>query len=62
MIRQHESTITGYDELVKETMQEYQQLVKETKEDHADIIEKFITVVKDQMKLNNYVVWYSAKT
>lgn len=55
MIRQHESIINGYDELVKETKKEYQQLVKETKNDHADVIEKFISIVKEQMRLNNYV-------
>jgi endonuclease III-like uncharacterized protein len=55
MIRQHETIITNYEELVKETKREYQQLVKETKDDHAAVIEKFITVIRDQMKLNNYV-------
>lgn len=55
MIRQHETIITNYEELVKETKKEYQQLVKETKADHAAVIEKFISVIRDQMELNNYV-------
>jgi uncharacterized protein YybS (DUF2232 family) len=55
MIRQHETILNNYDELVRDTKKEYQQLIKDAKTDNAALIEKFISALHEQMKLNNYV-------
>jgi len=55
MIKQHETILNNYEELVRETKREYQQLIKETKTDNSVVIEKFISTIHEQMKLNNYV-------
>jgi|GEM_PF-1278664 len=56
MLKQHEETIKRYDELVKETKKEYQELIKNENNNYSFVIEKFISIYKEGMQLNNYVM------
>lgn len=56
MIKQHETVINDYKDLVKETKKEYQELVKRSNDNQTLIVDRFIGVTKESMTLNNYVI------